>query len=89
MDTWNTKMKNPIAVIQADIIFKALYYTARNEGVELKEELTEIYEVLAEDNPRDTHVTDTVDVMEYLSEFIKNSCEYREYFIKEDDDNDL
>jgi hypothetical protein len=81
-------MKKPIAAIQADIIFKALYYTARNEGAEIKEELTEIYEVLAEDNPNDTHVTDTVDVMEYLSEFIKNSCEYREYFIKEDDDDD-
>ncbi|WP_209124495.1 hypothetical protein [Alkalihalobacillus sp. BA299] len=82
-------MKKPIAPIQADIIFKALYYTARNEGVEIKEELTEIYEVLAEDNPNETHVIDTVDVMEYLSEFIKNSSEYREYFIKEDDCNDL
>jgi hypothetical protein len=82
-------VKKPIAAIQADIIFKALYYTARNEGVEIKEELTEIYEVLAEDNPNETYVTDIIDVMEYLSEFIKNSSEYREYFIKEDDDNDV
>lgn len=80
-------MKKPIAVIQADIIFKALYYTARNEGAEITEELTEIYKVLAEDNPNDTHVTNTVEVMEYLSEFIKNSCEYRTYFIKDDCDD--
>lgn len=78
-------MKKPIAAIQADIIFKALYYTARNEGVEIPEELTEIYEVLAEQNPKDTHVSHTVEVMEYLSEFIKNSCEYQNYFIKEDE----
>lgn len=82
-------MKKPITVIQADIIFKALYYTARNEGVEINEELTEIYEVLAEDNPSDTNVTDTIDVMEYLSEFIKKSGEYNTYFIKEDDCNDF
>ncbi|USK62302.1 hypothetical protein [Peribacillus asahii] len=81
-------MNKPIAVIQADIIFKALYYTARNEGAEITEELTEIYEVLAEENPNDTHVSDTVEVMEYLSKFIKNSCEYRTYFLKEDDLDD-
>ena len=82
-------MKKAIAAIQADIIFKALYYTARNEGVEIKKELTEIYEVLAEENPNDTHVTDTIDVMEYLSEFIKKSGQYSTYFIKEDHCNDL
>ncbi|MDC3424365.1 hypothetical protein NC797_07575 [Aquibacillus sp. 3ASR75-11] len=81
-------MKKPIADIQADIIFKALYYTARNEGVEIAEELTEIYEVLAEQNPSDTYVEHTVEVMEYLSEFIKNSKKYRTYFIKEDDLDD-
>ncbi|WP_028393910.1 hypothetical protein [Bacillus cihuensis] len=81
-------MMKPISIIQADIIFKALYYTARNEGVELPDELTEIYEVLAEENPKETHVTDAVDVMEYLSEFIKDSSEYQEYFIKEDDLDD-
>ncbi|MFC0273626.1 hypothetical protein ACFFIX_19730 [Metabacillus herbersteinensis] len=77
-------MKKPIAVIQADNIFKALYYTARNEGIDISEDLTEIYEILAEHNPSDTHVTDTLDVMEYLSEFLKSSCEYQEYFAKED-----
>ncbi|KAA6446923.1 hypothetical protein [Bacillus swezeyi] len=82
-------MKKPIDILQADIIFKALYYTARNEGVEITEELTEIYEVLAEDNPYETHATDIVDVMEDLIEFIKNSYEYCTYFIKEDDCNDL
>jgi hypothetical protein len=82
-------MKKLIAAIQADIIYKALYYTARNEGVEIKEELTEIYEVLAEDNPNETYVTDTIYVMEYLSKFIKESAEYRTYFIEEDDCDDL
>ncbi|MED1738170.1 hypothetical protein P4U97_01295 [Bacillus swezeyi] len=78
------EMKKPINAIQADIIFMSLYNAARNEGVEITEELTEIYVVLAEENPMDTDVADTVDVMEYLSEFIKNSDEYREYFIKDD-----
>lgn len=78
-------MKKDIAVIQADIIFKALYYTARNEGAEIPEELTEIYRVLAEENPKDTHVEHTVEVMEYLSEFIKSSSEYSSYFMPDDD----
>lgn len=73
-------------VIQADIIFKALYYTAKNEGIEIPEELTETFEMLAEDNPNDTDVAHTVEVMEYLNEFIKNSPEYKEHFIKEDDE---
>lgn len=71
-------MKKSINTIQADIIFKALYYAARNEGMKIPAELTEIYEVLAEQNPNETHVEHTVDVMESLSEFIKN--EYNEYF---------
>lgn len=78
-------MKKTIALIQADIIFKALYYTARNENIEIPNNLTEVYDVLAEENPKDTHVEHTVEVMEYLSEFIKNSSEYSSYFIKEED----
>ena len=70
----------------ADIIFKALYYVARNEGLEITEELTEIYKVLAEDNPRDSDVSETLDVMENLSEFIKNSDEFEEYFLEELED---
>lgn len=81
-------MMKPISVIQADIIFKALYYTASREGAEIPDELTEIFVVLAEDDPFDTNVSDTVDVMEYLSEFIKNSSEYSPYFIPEEDSND-
>ncbi|MDM5287408.1 hypothetical protein QUF66_00450, partial [Bacillus licheniformis] len=76
----------PITVLQADIIFKALYYVARNEGLEITEELTEIYKVLAEDNPRDSDVSETLDVMENLSEFIKNSDEFEEYFLEELED---
>ncbi|MCM3240721.1 hypothetical protein M3589_23995 [Heyndrickxia oleronia] len=78
-------MQKTIKAIQADIIFKALYYTARNEKVEIPKELTEVYEVLAEEDPYDTHVEHTVEVMEYLSEFIKNSSEYSTYFTNEDD----
>ncbi|PLS19330.1 hypothetical protein CVD28_02640 [Bacillus sp. M6-12] len=81
-------MKHSINTIQADIIFKALYYTARNEKVEISPELTHIYEVLAEQNPNETHVEDTVGVMESLSEFIKNSSEFSEYFTTEDDNED-
>ena len=74
----NTK----IHVLQADIIFKALYYTARNEGVELPERLTETYIILAEENPKETHAYHTVEVMEYLNGFIESSPEYKEYFIR-------
>lgn len=77
-----------ITSIQADIIFKALYYTARNENIEIPEPLTEIYEVLAEQNPRETYAEHTIEVMESLSEFIKNSNDYSSYFIKEEEDND-
>lgn len=66
-----------ITLTQADIIFKALYYTAREEDVEIPKKLTEIYEVLAEFNPRDTHVTHTLEVMEYLSDIIKSSNEFK------------
>ena len=74
-------------VIQADIIYKALYYTAINEGVEIPVELTETFKVLAERNPQDTDAVHTVEVMEYLNEFIKNSEEYSSYFTDEDEDD--
>jgi transcriptional regulator len=78
-------VKKPITEIQADIIFKALYYTARNEGVELPSELTEVYEVLAEHNPNDTFVEHTVEVMDFLSDFLRNSSYYKEFFIEENE----
>lgn len=70
-------------VIQADIIFKALYYVANNEGIELPEELTDTFKVLAERNPQDTDAVHTVEVMEYLNEFIRKSEEYSNYYLKE------
>ena len=75
-------------VIQADIIYKALYYVASNEGIEIPVELSETFKVLAERNPQDTDAANTVEVMEYLNEFIKNSEEYSSYFSKEDEDED-
>ncbi|MEK5217723.1 hypothetical protein [Psychrobacillus sp. FSL H8-0487] len=73
-----------LQLIQSDIIFKALYYTARNEGIEIPKELTETYEILAEANPNDTHAEHTIEVMEYLCDFIKDSSEYRTYFVEEE-----
>lgn len=63
----------------------ALYYLANNEGIELPEELNETFKVLAERNPQDTDAVHTVEVMEYLNEFIKNSDEYSNYYLKEED----
>ncbi|UOY89920.1 hypothetical protein [Bacillus glycinifermentans] len=83
-ETKRTKETMPITAFQADTIFKALYYVARNEGLEITEELTEIYKVLAEDNPLDSDVSETLYVMENLSEFIKNSDEFEEYFLEEE-----
>ncbi|WP_282155734.1 hypothetical protein [Cytobacillus gottheilii] len=76
-------MMKKIDLIQADIIFKALYYTARNEKLELPEELTTVYEVLAEQNPNNTYAEHTLDVMKYLVEFIRSSKDYKEYFLSE------
>lgn len=80
----NNIMIETIAPIQADIIFKALYYVARNQGLEIPDELTEVYKVLAEENPYETQATDTLDVMESLSGFIKTSSGYQEYFLEDE-----
>jgi hypothetical protein len=77
-----------IHALQADVIFKALYYTARAEGIEIPKELTETYKVLAEWNPKETGSYQTVEVMEYLNDFIKNNGEYSEYFIEEVEDDE-
>ncbi|MCD2526345.1 hypothetical protein ABC970_20205 [Bacillus licheniformis] len=74
----------PITLLEADIIFKALYYVASNEGLEITEELTDIYKVLVED--RDSDVSETLDVMENISDFIKNSDKFEEYFLEELED---
>ncbi|MGY3386845.1 putative membrane protein [Paenibacillus polymyxa] len=73
-----------ISIVQADAIYKALYYVVRAEDEEIPNELTEIYEVLAEENPYDTYATDTVNIMEYLGKTLKDSEKYKEYFSKND-----
>lgn len=73
-----------LTAIQADIIFKALHYTARHEGVDIPQECEEVFTVLADHNPNDTYVSDIVYVMEMLSGFIKNDDNYREYFEDEE-----
>ena len=81
-------MGKELTVIQADIIFKALYYVAEREKVEIPEECRTIYTVLAEQNPKETHAEDTIDVMDYLSSFIKNDDGYTEYFTEQLEDDD-
>ncbi|MDX1806911.1 MAG: hypothetical protein R3267_07790 [Paenisporosarcina sp.] len=79
-----------IPIIQADIIFKALHYVARNENIEIPSECNEIFKFLSEYNPNETYAENTIDVMEYLSSFIKSSKEYEEYysFVKEEQSED-
>lgn len=43
--------------MQADIIFKALHYVARSEGISIPSEYTQLYEFLAEENPNKTYNT--------------------------------
>lgn len=69
--------------IQTDIIFKALHYVCKHEGIEVNEELKEVFTVLSEDNPNDTNASDCVDVMNNLKDFIKNHETYEEYFNNE------
>ena len=73
-----------VSTLQADIIFKALHYVCKSEGIEVPEECEEVFRVLAEENPCDTNDFDTVHVMESLVEYIKNGSQYKEYFEDED-----
>lgn len=75
-----------IHLIQADIIYKALHYVAKHEGVSIPEELEKTYEVLAEQNPNETVSSDTLDVMESLNSFIRNNEPYKQYFEEEEED---
>jgi hypothetical protein len=74
-----------LTAIQADIVFKALHYVAKGEGVEIPEELTELYEMLAERNPNDTYAHNTVEVMEHMSSFIKD--EFNEYLMEDEEED--
>lgn len=74
-----------ISPIQADIIFKALHYVCVNEKISVPEECEEVFRVLAEENPMDTDAAHSVEAMEHLINFIKNSDPYREYFEEEED----
>lgn len=75
--------KKDIHILQADIIYKALHYVCRNEGIQVNEELKEVFNVLAEINPNDTNASDCIDIMDSLKEFIKQGKEYKEYFNNE------
>ena len=72
--------KKEIHILQADTIFKALHYVCRNEGIEVNEELDQVFTVLSEINPYDTNTSDCLDVMESLKDFIKTHETYKEYF---------
>lgn len=43
---------------------------------------------MAEENPRETYVEHTIEVMEYLCSFIKDSESYKGYFEAENEDED-
>ena len=72
--------------IQADIIYKALHYVCYHENISVPDELKEVFEVLAHDNPNDTNDIDVLDVMDSMSEFIRNSEPYVDYFNVDDDE---
>lgn len=78
----------PLHILQADIIFKALHYVCEREGIEMTEETEEVFRVLAEQNPSDTHASDALDVMNSLTSFIKNHDDYKEYFEEETDEEE-
>ncbi|MEK4025482.1 hypothetical protein [Sporosarcina sp. FSL W7-1283] len=65
--------------VQIDIVYKALGYVCKTEGIEMPEEVLEVYELLAEHNPNDTHAVDCVDVMEMIQSCIRNDERYEEY----------
>ena len=73
--------------IQVDIIFKALHYAAKNEGVTIPDKLECTFKVVAEQNPHDTDVAHTVEIMEHLNEFIMNHDDYSKYFTEEEEED--
>ncbi|MEK3955668.1 MULTISPECIES: hypothetical protein [unclassified Psychrobacillus] len=75
-----------IHILQADIIFKALHYVAKKENIEIPEELERTFEVLAEQNPNETYAEHTLEVMEYLNDFIISNEQYSEYFKVEEEE---
>ena len=78
-------MKNiKIGALQADIIYKALYYTAKNEGLQLTDEQEETGRILAEEDPANTCLADVLDIMDMLQELIQNDETYAEYFTSEE-----
>ena len=76
-----------IGALQADIIYKALYYTAKNEGLQLTDVQENTGRILAEENPSDTNVADVMDIMDMLQELIQNNETYAEYFTNEEEEN--
>lgn len=75
-----------IHLLQADIIYKALHYVAKHEGLPIPEELEKTFVVLAEQNPNETHAAHTLEVMEHLNDFIKNHEQYNDYFTEEEEE---
>lgn len=65
--------------IQADIIFKALHYAATSEGLAVDDDIQKSFEFLAERNANETYIENTIEVMEYLNTFIKESETYTEW----------
>lgn len=77
-----------IVPVQADIIFKALYYVLRQEKVEVSASCEELYTFLAEHNPNDTHIHDVLDVMERLDTFIRADQGYADTIREESEEED-
>lgn len=80
--------KQPLSPVQADIIFKALYYVTRQESLDVSASCETLYTILAERNPNETHVEDIVDVMEVLNQFIRQDERYAEVIAEEEETED-
>ena len=74
---------NKMNKLQRYITFKALRLLAELEGVELPQEVKEVADKVAEQNPYETDVTDIVSVMESMINDIKQNDAYELWSVEE------
>lgn len=70
---------------QMDIVYKALGYVCKNEGIEMHPELAALYNLACEDNPYNSDSVDCLDVMEMMVDSLRNDEMYVEYFRDEEE----
>ena len=65
---------------QLEIIYKALIYTARNENLEVDENLIDFVDVINSTTFRESDVVETLDIVEIIKLELEQKEEIQEYY---------